>query len=469
MKKVFLLSMVLLLNKKSFEQTTELGKSLSTIAANATNVTLAKPDMAAAGKRKRHDKLEGPQNKQANKKFTMVFLPDTQYYTAEPQGNAAKPGAYNIMFKSQTNWIANNRASRNIVYVGGLGDCVDHGDAYEVEWKRADTAYSMLENSRLTGIPGGIPYGVTVGNHDQSPNGSSTGTTNFYNKYFGIARFKGRTYYGGHYGSNNDNHYQLFTASNINFMVISLEYNLTSSFTSAGGALDWAEGLVKSNPGRKVIVLTHYTIGEDASFGPQGLAIYNRLKIYPNFFLLIGGHIDYGIGEARRADTYNGHTVHTILSDYQFHTNGGNGLLRIFTFEPQNNRISVQTYSPYTNTYLTGATSQFTLSINLSAANKTSEDSYPITKVERANTKQKPFNIYPNPAVTNNLTLFLGEDLKDEVLVQVFDITGKLQLSKTFANACGSVNLVHNLSSGTYTVIVKTKNETYYKKILVAH
>jgi len=59
-------------------------------------------------------------------KFTIILLPDTQYYTAEPQGTN---GGENSMFKSQTAWIAKNRALKNIVYVSQLGDCVEHKDS----------------------------------------------------------------------------------------------------------------------------------------------------------------------------------------------------------------------------------------------------------------------------------------------------------------------------------------------------
>ena len=44
--------------------------------------------------------------------FTLIGLPDTQYYTGQVNGGR------NAMFKAQTHWIVANRAARNIVYVG---------------------------------------------------------------------------------------------------------------------------------------------------------------------------------------------------------------------------------------------------------------------------------------------------------------------------------------------------------------
>src|SRR5690349_14188561 len=93
----------------------------------------------------------------ATGKLTIVLLPDTQFYTAEPQGTN---GGSNAIFKRQIRWIINNRAQRNIIYVGQLGDCTEHGDKYEIEWRRSDTAMSLLESSGLTGLPEGIPYGI---------------------------------------------------------------------------------------------------------------------------------------------------------------------------------------------------------------------------------------------------------------------------------------------------------------------
>ena len=305
-------------------------------------------------------------------KFTIVLLPDTQYYTEEPQGNHL--GGIAAMFNAQTAWIANNRQSMNIVYVGQLGDCTQNGDDppgtnNDIEWQRVNTAISTIESPALTGLPQGIPYGLSVGNHDQSPGGGgNTAATVKYNQYFGPSRFNGRSYYGGHQGSdvnNNDNHYQLFTASGIDFLVISMEYDTTPETA----VLDWAANLVQTYSNRKVIVMTHFGINETGSpkptFGAQGQAIYNRLRQYPNFMLFVCGHIHQSDGEARRTDIFNGNTIHTVLSDYQERPGGGNGLLRIMEFDPAQNKISVKTYSPYTNTYETDADSQFDLSFNM--------------------------------------------------------------------------------------------------------
>lgn len=308
------------------------------------------------------------------KPFSIIILPDTQFYSEiTANGSNSATGGTPAMLTAQIDWIIANRKKQNIVYVGQLGDCVQNGDnppvaQKDAEWQTIQKAYAGMENKKRTHLADGIPYGLSVGNHDQSPAGDANGTTKYYNQYFGIDHFNKKKYYGGHYGINNDNHYELFTASGIKFLVLSLEYDQTESFSKQNGVLDWTESIVKKNSDRKIIILTHYAINEatvQPEFSTQGKAIYNRLKQYPNFILFLCGHICHQDGEAQRTDTYKENTVHTILSDYQCRKAGGNGLLRIMEFYPDENKVSVKTYSPYTNTYETDEDSQFELNVKL--------------------------------------------------------------------------------------------------------
>src|SRR5690606_41004511 len=62
--------------------------------------------------------------------------------------------------------ILANKETSKIAYVVHLGDVVDHGDDNNsVEWTRAKNELYKLEQD-------GIPYGVAVGNHDQTPYGN---------------------------------------------------------------------------------------------------------------------------------------------------------------------------------------------------------------------------------------------------------------------------------------------------------
>ncbi len=270
--------------------------------------------------------------------FRIIALPDTQFYSE----------SYPATFRAQTQWIVNNAAAMNIVYVAHEGDLTNDASV-TAQWDNANSALSTLDT-----IPS-LVYGLTVGNHDQSPHGTPGGTANF-NAYFPYTRYASRPWYGGHYGTNNDNHYVLFSASGMDFIAIHMAYDPSAN----ASVLSWAAGLLQAYPNRRAIVTSHYILdlGTPGTFGTQGAAIYNALKVYPNLFLMLCGH---NHGEAQRYDVCNGKTVYTLLADYQTRSNGGDGWLRILEFVPAADRINVKTYSPTLNQYETDADSQFTL------------------------------------------------------------------------------------------------------------
>ena len=112
----------------------------------------------------------------ATEDFTLVALPDTQNYSA----------TYPSTFTAQTQWIVDQQGSDNIVFVSHLGDITDGGDATPLEWDTADTAMSLLD--------GHVPYAFAPGNHDKVG-----GTAVQYNAHFGVSRYSGLSWYGGHY------------------------------------------------------------------------------------------------------------------------------------------------------------------------------------------------------------------------------------------------------------------------------
>jgi hypothetical protein len=282
--------------------------------------------------------------------FALVTLPDTQYYSQNSGGTRL------ANFISQTNWIVANRTALNIPFVAHMGDMVQNGDAVEQEWINADSAMDILENPVTTLLAHGIPWGGAPGNHDQQPIGSPDGASVFWNTYFGTSRWAGRSYWGGNYSTNNDNNYQLFSASGLDFIIINLEYRPSAN----QAVLDWADALLKAHPNRRAIITSHWLIGtgNPAAWGGHGQAVHDNLKDNPNLFLLLCGHIH---GEGRRSDVFEGRTVHTVLQDYQDRANGGDSWLRYFVFSPAANTISARTLQTTTNTFETDADSQFTL------------------------------------------------------------------------------------------------------------
>lgn len=281
--------------------------------------------------------------------FTIAVIPDIQYYTSSQNGGTP------AMFTAQMDWIKANQAAWNIVYVASLGDISDHGDTYANEWTNAST-YGFYKLESQAGFPDGIPYGTCVGNHDQTPNTGHplTCSTTSYNNTFGANRFRPRSYYGeSYYGSgsnNNDSHYDLITVGTapnfVNLIIIYIEYDNYGDDWE--GMHQWAQNLLSTYSDRKGIIISHNMMnaGVGTAFNPQGASIYNKVKYRENCFLMLGGHTG---PTGRRADTYTGNTINTVMSDYQFQDNGGSGYMRLMKFKMASNEIEVKTYSPYLN------------------------------------------------------------------------------------------------------------------------
>ena len=341
---------------------------------HATNVNLSLPlqvSVSEPGAGNLRVTFYGRPRPRLGADFMIAVMPDSQYYSASMNGGTP------AMFASQTDWIVSHRVASNIVYAAQLGDIVNYGDTnhggtanYHNEWFNATNALYRLEDPLTTGLPYGIPYGAAVGNHDESPNGDATGTTTFYNQFFGVSHFAGRPYYGGHYGTNNNNHFDLFSASGLDFIVLYFQYDATAD----PAKLSWGNNLLQTYSNRHAIVISHYigTLGTPDTFSAQGAAIYNALRTNANLFLMCSGHIFSGTnGEGSRSDVFRGHTVYTLVSDYQGHPNGGSGLMRLYQFSPDNGVIRVFTYSPWLNQFETDADSQFTLALPFSMSSST--------------------------------------------------------------------------------------------------
>jgi len=291
-----------------------------------------------------------PPNAIAPGDFSIVVLPDTQFYTA------VRKGGQPDMFTAQTEWIISNRVSRHIVYVTLEGDISNDGSGVVTQWRNATNALYRLEDPTRTGLSEGVPYGVVVGNHD-----TYNGGTAKFNQFFGTNHFAGHSYYGGNYGTNNDSHFDLFSAGGEDFIVLSL----TMAAGSDPKLMTWANAILQSNVNRRAIVVTHSLLNPapwptPAPWTKEGPEIFNALTNNPNLFLMLCGH-RHGQGRRHEAVGNGGRHVDIVLADYQSIINGGNGFLRLMEFSAANNAIRVKTYSPWTGQWTTNSAGFFTI------------------------------------------------------------------------------------------------------------
>ncbi len=287
-------------------------------------------------------------NKMPKGSFTVVVLPDTQFYSE----------SHPDIFCSQTEWIVNNIKKLNIVFVSQLGDIVNDGGKIPKQWETAKRCMSKLD--------GKVPYNVIPGNHDSEvplvkESGFKSYSANFSKDFFS----KYSWYKGG--SDDNVNNYQIISPNGFKIMFVNL------GIEPSNDALSWAEKVIKENPNIYTIFTTHKYLSDTSRTpenirsyskdGNTGLDIWNKL-ISKNcsIKLVLSGHFHDARGENLvESENSCGGYVFQVLQDYQAQEKGGDGKLRIYTFNPKENVINVSTYSPYTNTFYNDEISKFDL------------------------------------------------------------------------------------------------------------
>ena len=282
--------------------------------------------------------------------FTVIVVPDPQNETQN----------YPQVLNSQMQWIVNNQKSLNVQIVLTEGDNINDG-ASTTQMQNLNAAFRLLDNA-------GIPYLLGIGNHDYNGGNPKARDLTGFDQWFGPGRYAGKPYFKGNYpAGSNANSYAVLTINGKEFLFMTFEYRPTSS------SLDWAESILSANPTKEAVIVAHSFVlknnyREDtcddqdmSASNATGQATWMRLRKYSNVIMFLSGHFTGGSG-ARRSDLGNGgNLVNQLFADYQDYPNGGNGWLRVMTFHPASNTITVTTYSPFLNQYMTTASNQFTL------------------------------------------------------------------------------------------------------------
>ncbi|MEZ4448914.1 MAG: LamG-like jellyroll fold domain-containing protein [Nannocystaceae bacterium] len=310
--------------------------------------------------------------------FTIVALPDTQYYTRDASPPTRPKPDDTEYFKAQTRWAWEHRVERSVVGLLTLGDIINNADQTP-QWKRASAALAILEDDSDPAFPDGLPFAASFGNHDQYPKDQPEATVAA-NSYFGVDRFAGRAYYGGNYDGDNDENFVYFESGGLTIVAVNMQFNPVPD----PAVLAWARSVFEAHPRALGIVTTHYIVTGGGNFSEQGKAIYAALKDVPNVQVMASGHVAQA---ARRSDTFEGHTIHSMLSDFQrsapdpnnseqpvvveqSQTNGGLGYMRIWGFAPSRQELYVETYSPKRDAAYTDEENEFALKVRLVGAGR---------------------------------------------------------------------------------------------------
>ena len=250
--------------------------------------------------------------------FTVAWMTDTQHYASgHPQ-----------IFDSMTQWIADERDARNIVYLFHTGDIIKT-PMVPVQTERATASFALL--------PEDLPIITVCGNHDK---GWSEGD---YRNYLATRPDTGYLTHNGILGG--VSYYTTFEAGGMRLLLITIGYGNEQKSAA------WAQAVANAHPDHYAILLTHCYLGEDGLASGGKYLEPLLVEKAPNLRLVLCGHMrginyrplpldDDGDGETDR-------TVQQMLFNLQDEENGGNGFLRLLTFDLSSDTITVYTYSPY--------------------------------------------------------------------------------------------------------------------------
>jgi hypothetical protein len=293
--------------------------------------------------------------------FVIVALPDTQYYAAD----------HPEILQAQSEWLVDQAGSSDVALVVHEGDIVDKDEPRQ--WAVAARSLHALD--------GVVPYMVTSGNHDYARSATVVSRDSLLNRYFPATTFAAMPSFGDTFEPDHvENSFQLIDAPGGPWLVLSLE------FGPRDAVLAWADQIVKQHRSTPTIVVTHAYLYSDNTrydhltrpdqlWNPHvylddrvpgsvndGQEIWRKL-IRDNdniLFVLCGHDLEDGVGRltSTRSD---GSQVHQILANFQMEPLGGGGYLRVMKFSPAERRVTVQTYSPFLDTFKADPDNDFTL------------------------------------------------------------------------------------------------------------
>lgn len=296
-----------------------------------------------------------------NAPFTVVVLPDTQYYAA----------AHPEILEAQVQWIVRRRAAERIALVVHEGDIVDSDEARQ--WESASRSLHQLD--------GVVPYVLSAGNHDYRRRGKQVSRESSINAYFPPVGFADDPWFKGTFERGHiENSFEIVATPGGSWLILSLE------FGPRDAVLTWADQIAKRHADLPAIVVTHAYLASDATrfdhvarpdqmWNPHrylddahpgevndGEEIWRKLvsKNDNILFVLCGHDLVDGVARltSRRSD---GTSVSQLLANYQTTALGGEGFLRLMRFFPDERKVAVRTYSPYSERFKTDPDNEFTL------------------------------------------------------------------------------------------------------------
>jgi hypothetical protein len=219
-------------------------------------------------------------------------------------------------------WLIENKETRNIQYVMGVGDITEESKDYE--WENAA--------KQIYKLSGEIPYSLVMGNHDKYDQKSSNYAPKDRSTFLFNKTFYNQTYLqelDGWYGEGDVScSYNAFEIGTAKWLILNLDFGPTDEM------LSWASNVIQAHADYKVIIVTHaylyrngttldktecYPASEMNAAFNDGDEIWDKLvSKHENIQLVLGGHDPWDHIVCSQDKGENGNTVTQLLIDGQY-------------------------------------------------------------------------------------------------------------------------------------------------------
>ena len=273
-------------------------------------------------------------------KFSIAVMPDTQQETGRDG-----------RFLNRTTWLAAHSGANDLDlrFVTHTGDVVNWDTPDHLQYQVASAAMVPLQLA-------GIPYSLSIGNHDSQatgPGGAARDShntralmrdTSTFNSFFTARRYGDVD--GAFEAGKVDNIWSEFKAGGASWMVLNLE------LWPRVEVVNWARQVVADHPNDNVLVVTHsylegnLQISQNSEYGatsPQYL-FDHLISQYANIKMVFSGHV--GVAGSRVDTGVNGNKIYSFLA--AIHSNTTNPV-RILTIDTGAGKVSTTIVAPWNN------------------------------------------------------------------------------------------------------------------------
>ncbi|MBQ9084229.1 MAG: hypothetical protein IJY24_01095 [Clostridia bacterium] len=289
-----------------------------------------------------NDWLSTNPNSPTDYAYSMAVVGDTQFLAQNDANNGTN-------YTSEIyKWLVENKDSKNIKYVMGLGDITENDT--DAEWQIAKDAITQLD--------GILPYSLVKGAapHDRTVN---------FNKYFGshepyTSQIDGYFTYGDATDLDSapiDNTYRKITIGDTRYLIFGLD------FGASDAVLEWAGDIIAQNMDHRVIITTHAYLYGDGTYWDEndsapahkpgvsnglnnGDEIWEKMvKRYPNIVMVLNGHCLTENIVMTQAEGIYGNTVTQMLINFQASDASHDyrtGMVAMFYFSADGSKIDVE-------------------------------------------------------------------------------------------------------------------------------